>query len=126
MEKFSKKIDKSDISNYLPDNYTLCTKEYYETKFNGMIDSEFAVLLECLSRKEHDEVDVQEAKENIIKKSNELAAKIEAEFELAKMMTYDIDDRQNSSPVNVSDDTPTTNISEFNEREHVYEWVNEK
>jgi len=118
MEKLVKPIDKTDVYNFLSDNYTSCTKEYYNLKFNGMIDDEFAILLECLSRKEHDVFDIEKAKENIILKHARFSEKLEEEFEKAKMETYDIEnDKQQCTDTTdiISNNTSTTSISEFNE-----------
>jgi hypothetical protein len=129
MEKLVKPIDKTDVYNFLSDNYTSCTKEYYNLKFNGMIDDEFAILLECLSRNEHDVFDIEKAKENIILKHARFAEKLEEEFEKAKMETYDIEnDKQQCTDTTdiISNNTSTTSIFEFNECEYLYERNNEK
>ena len=49
---FNKKFDHNDINNYLPDNKTLATSEYFQNKFVGL-PSYICDMLEVKSRVEY-------------------------------------------------------------------------
>ena len=51
---FNKKFDHNDINNYLPDNKTLATSEYFQNKFVGL-PSYVCDILEVKSRVEYNE-----------------------------------------------------------------------
>ena len=51
---FKKKINYDDINNYLPDNKTLATSEYFQNKFVGL-PSYICDMLEVKSRVEYNE-----------------------------------------------------------------------
>ena len=51
---FNKKFDYDDINNYLPDNKTLATSEYFQNKFVGL-PSYICDMLEVKSRVEYNE-----------------------------------------------------------------------
>ena len=51
---FNKKIDYDDINNFLPDNKTLATSEYFQNKFVGL-PSYMCDMLEVKSRVEYNE-----------------------------------------------------------------------
>ena len=51
---FKKKINYDDINNYLPDNKTLATSEYFQNKFVGL-PSYICDILEVKSRVEYNE-----------------------------------------------------------------------
>ena len=51
---FKKKINYDDINNYLPDNKTLATSEYFQNKFVGL-PSYVCDMLEVKSRVEYNE-----------------------------------------------------------------------
>ena len=51
---FKRKFDHNDINNYLPDNKTLATSEYFQNKFVGL-PSYICDMLEVKSRVEYNE-----------------------------------------------------------------------
>ena len=51
---FNKKFDHNDINNYLPDNKTLATSEYFQNKFVGL-PSYVCDIMEIKSRVEYNE-----------------------------------------------------------------------
>ena len=51
---FKKKFDHNDINNFLPDNNTLATSEYFQNKFVGL-PSYICDMLEVKSRVEYNE-----------------------------------------------------------------------
>ena len=67
---FKKKINYDDINNYLPDNKTLATSEYFQNKFVGL-PSYICDILEVKSRVEYNEKSELELL-NIIKEKKKL------------------------------------------------------
>jgi cupin superfamily acireductone dioxygenase involved in methionine salvage len=67
---FKKKFDHEDLYNYLPDNYTIGTYQFYKLKFQDKLDDHRCRYLEAISRKEFDEVDLLEILEDYEKQQN--------------------------------------------------------
>ena len=77
---FNKKFDYDDINNYLPDNKTLATSEYFQNKFVGL-PSYVCDILEVKSRVEYNEKSEIEFL-NIIKEKKRLEdEKLMAEYD---------------------------------------------
>ena len=77
---FKKKINYDDINNYLPDNKTLATSEYFQNKFVGL-PSYVCDILEVKSRVEYNEKSEIEFL-NIIKEKKRLEdEKLMAEYD---------------------------------------------
>ena len=77
---FNKKFDHNDINNYLPDNKTLATSEYFQNKFVGL-PSYVCDILEVKSRVEYNEKSEIEFL-NIIKEKKRLEdEKLMAEYD---------------------------------------------
>ena len=77
---FKKKINYDDINNYLPDNKTLATSEYFQNKFVGL-PSYICDILEVKSRVEYNEKSEIEFL-NIIKEKKRLEdEKLMAEYD---------------------------------------------
>ena len=64
--KGEKKFDYNDITNFLPDNFTVGTSDFYEMKFNDKLPDHYCDILELLARVKYDETETTE-KINIIK-----------------------------------------------------------
>jgi len=64
--KGEKKFDYKDITNFLPDNYTVGTSDFYKTKFNDKLPDHYCDILEILSRVEYDETETTQ-RINILK-----------------------------------------------------------
>lgn len=64
--KGEKKFDYNDITNFLPDNFTIGTSDFYKTKFNDKLPDYYCDILEILSRVEYDETETTQ-RINIIK-----------------------------------------------------------
>jgi hypothetical protein len=77
---FKKKFNHDDINNYLPDNTTLATSEYFQNKFVGL-PSYVCDILEVKSRVEYNEKSEIEFL-NIIKEKKRLEdEKLMAEYD---------------------------------------------
>ena len=77
---FNKKFDHNDINNYLPDNKTLASSEYFQNKFVGL-PSYVCDILEVKSRVEYNEKSEIEFL-NIIKEKKRLEdEKLMAEYD---------------------------------------------
>ena len=77
---FKKKFDYDDINNFLPDNKTLATSEYFQNKFVGL-PSYVCDILEVKSRVEYNEKSEIEFL-NIIKEKKRLEdEKLMAEYD---------------------------------------------
>jgi hypothetical protein len=59
---FKKKLNHEDINNFLPDNLTVCTSNYFQKKLGEKMPKYISDILELKSRPEHD----NENKENMI------------------------------------------------------------
>jgi predicted RecB family endonuclease len=88
MDKINKKIDLKNVNSFLPDNFTICTKEYWDNKFNGMLPDGMTELLETLSRKEHDEIDEIEMIELFKHVQINYINQINKEFDEAKNINH--------------------------------------
>ena len=55
--KQQKKFDYNDINNFLPDNFTTGTAEYYQNKFGDKFPEHYYKLMEILTRPEYDDPD---------------------------------------------------------------------
>lgn len=64
-----RKFDLNDINNFLPDNYTIGTSEYYNNKFRGMMPNYMCEYLELKSREEYDNEKHNEEMLKIIKEN---------------------------------------------------------
>lgn len=53
--KQQKKFDYTDINNFLPDNLTTGTAEYYQNKFGDKFPDHYYKLMEILTRPEYDD-----------------------------------------------------------------------
>jgi hypothetical protein len=53
--KQQKKFDYNDINNFLPDNFTTGTAEYYQNKFGDKFPDHYYKLMEILTRPEYDD-----------------------------------------------------------------------
>jgi hypothetical protein len=53
--KGQKKFDYNDINNFLPDNFTTGTAEYYQNKFGDKFPEHYYKLMEILTRPEYDD-----------------------------------------------------------------------
>lgn len=91
MEKIKKNIDLKNINSFLPDNFTICNKEYWDNKFNGMLPDGMTDLLETFSRKEHDEVDELEMIDLFKNIQIKYIEQLDKEFEDAKNRTENIE-----------------------------------
>ena len=79
---FKKKIDNNDINSFLPDNFTIGTKESYYEKFNGNIPEYVGEYLEIKTRPEFNDEKENELKIELIKKkAREENLKIIQEYE---------------------------------------------
>jgi hypothetical protein len=90
MEKLNKKIDLKNVNSFLPDNLTICNKEYWDNKFNGMLPDGMTELLETLCRKENDETDEIEMIEIFKNIQINFIKQINKEFEDAKNIQHNI------------------------------------
>ena len=54
---FTKKFDHDDILNYLPDNFTIGSSDYFDKKFKSRLPSYLCNILEVKSRKEYSNED---------------------------------------------------------------------
>jgi len=77
---FKKRFDYSDINNFLPDNFTAGTTEYFRQKLPRLPEEEY-LILEAKTRKEYTEVDKSDTYERVKKYKQELADKIIKELE---------------------------------------------
>lgn len=92
---FKKRFDYSDINNFLPDNKTIGTIEYYREKtFNRLPEEEY-ILLEAKAREEYCEDDVKE----IYKQVNQYKKSLQ------EQVLYEFKERENPdfNKLNVSD-----------------------
>ena len=55
--KQQKKFDYNDINNFLPDNFTTGTAEYYQNKFGNKFPEHYYTLMEILTRPEYNDPD---------------------------------------------------------------------
>jgi len=79
---FKKKINYNDINSFLPDNFTIGTKEYYYEKFNGNMPEYVCEYLEIKTRPEFNDEKENELKIELIKKkAREENLKIIQEYE---------------------------------------------
>lgn len=76
---FKKSYDYSDMSNFLPDNYTLATTNYFQKKY-PKLPNEQCQMLEVLTREEYTTKDINECKEKIRNEINEYNMKLEKEL----------------------------------------------
>ncbi len=72
---FKKRFDYSDINNFLPDNFTAGTTEFYRNKIARLPDEEY-LILEAKTREEYNENDVKEVYEQVNKYKQDYASKI--------------------------------------------------
>jgi len=68
--------DYNDINSFLPDSMTLCNKNYWEKKIDGLPDG-YTDLLEALSRIEFSDQHVKQIANNINRNAIEFNHKIE-------------------------------------------------
>lgn len=78
---FTKKFDHDDIMNYLPDNFTLGSSDYFDKKFKSRLPSYLCNILEVKSRKEYSNED-ENARliKQIFESRKEFNLKLEKEF----------------------------------------------
>jgi hypothetical protein len=67
---FKKKFNHDDLYNYLPDNHTIGTAQFFKDKFHGKIDDLTCRYFEVKSRKECDDTDLFEILEEYKKEQN--------------------------------------------------------
>ncbi len=67
---FKKKFDYNDLYNFLPDNYTIGTYQFYKLKFQDKLDDCRLRYLEAISRKEFNENDLATILEDYKKQQN--------------------------------------------------------
>jgi hypothetical protein len=117
--------DYNDINSFLPDSMTLCNKNYWEKKIDGLPDG-YTDLLEALSRIEFSDQHVIQIANNINRNAIEFNHKIEQE--LLDRMNELINDEEinqllqenknialdyyNAKPSILSNDILNSNISE--------------
>ena len=77
---FKKKFNHDDINNYLPDNKTLATSEYFQNKFVGL-PSYICDMLEVKSRVEYNEKSEIEFLNSIKEKKRLEDEKLMAEYD---------------------------------------------
>jgi hypothetical protein len=109
------KFNYDDIYNFLPDNKTVGTYDFYDKKFNGMLDEFNCRYLEAKSRKEYDENKILE----IINDYKEHQKRIMERYnEIVNSVTHDIsiesekNDNENENEIKLKCDI---NIIEKNE-----------
>ena len=74
-----KSIDYDDLSSFLPDNLTICNKQYWERRIDGLPDSYYE-LLEVLSRIEYSDKHIKLISEKIKQVSLDYNQRIENEL----------------------------------------------
>jgi archaellum component FlaC len=117
--------DYNDINSFLPDSMTLCNKNYWEKKIDGLPDG-YTDLLEALSRIEFSDQHVKQIANNINRNAIEFNHKIEQELldrmneltdeeEINKLLLENKNialDYYNAKPSILSNDILNSNISE--------------
>lgn len=117
--------DYNDINSFLPDSMTLCNKNYWENKIDGLPDG-YTDLLEALSRIEFSDQHVKQIANNINRNAIEFNHKIEQELldrmneltdeeEINKLLLENKNialDYYNAKPSILSNDILNSNISE--------------
>jgi archaellum component FlaC len=115
----------NDINSFLPDSMTLCNKNYWEKKIDGLPDG-YTDLLEALSRIEFSDQHVKQIANNINRNAIEFNNKIEQELldrmneltdqeEINKLLLENKNiaiDYYNAKPSILSNDILNSNISE--------------
>jgi hypothetical protein len=71
--------DYNNVNSFLPDNMTLCNKNYWEKKIDGLPDG-YTDLLEALSRIEFSDQHVKQIANNINRSAIEYNLRIEQEL----------------------------------------------
>ena len=77
---FNKKMDHTDMTNYLSSNRTIGTYDYWKKKFGDKFDDEFYYYLEVLSRKEYNESVTNELLNTIKQQLQEEQEKVMKEY----------------------------------------------
>jgi archaellum component FlaC len=125
MNFYKTPTDYNDINSFLPDSMTLCNKNYWENKIDGLPDG-YTDLLEALSRIEFSDQHVKQIANNINRNAIEFNHKIEQELldrmneltdeeEINKLLLENKNialDYYNAKPSILSNDILNSNISE--------------
>ena len=108
--KQQKKFDYNDINNFLPDNFTTGTAEYYQNKFGNKFPEHYYTLMEILTRPEYNDPD------EVIKIVEQVRteAKIENERIINEWNERQLQLEYNESSENL-DDTKEADDKELNE-----------
>jgi len=78
-----RKFDHLNLNNFLSDNITLGTADYYQNKYPNLPHEE-CFMLEALSRDEFDDLDIKKRIKIINRQREEYNRQIDQEFEDAK------------------------------------------
>ena len=125
MNFYKTPTDYNDINSFLPDSMTLCNKNYWEKKIDGLPDG-YTDLLEALSRIEFSDQHVKQIANNINKDALAYNNKIEQELldrmneltdqeEINKLLLENKNialDYYNAKPSILSNDILNSDISE--------------
>ena len=76
----NKRFDYNDPKNFMMDNYTMGTSDYYKAKFHDKLPFEVCEELELKSRKEYDEDDLKEFYKRVQQYKQDQHYKIMKEF----------------------------------------------
>ena len=121
-----RKFDLNDINNFLPDNYTIGTADYYNNKFRGMMPNYMCEYLELKSREEynnevHNEEMLKIIKENmmaenskIIKKYEEIVKRSKEESE--QQTTFSVPFLSEEDDIEIETITPLINELDLEDR----------
>jgi len=113
--KQQKKFDYNDINNFLPDNFTTGTAEYYQNKFGDKFPEHYYKLMEILTRPEYD--DPEEVSRIVEQVRTD--AKLENERIIAEWNERQLQLEYHESSENL-DDTKEADDKELNEPDNHY------
>ena len=110
---FKKKFDYSDTNNFLPDNVTIGTAEYYKEKFHGKLPDYYYEMFEMHAKPQYDTIDIEEMNEMIKKYKRDIHEKVLKEFwerenEISDPYVIDVAEGTNK----LSDNQFVTNLSQ--------------
>ena len=78
---FKRRFDYNDITNFLPDNFTVGSESYYANKFHNKMPEYVCKLLESESRVEYTEEEIKQKKDEIINEQKTEFLKLMQEYE---------------------------------------------
>ena len=77
---FARRFDHNNISNFLPDNKTVGTVQFFKNKLGDGLPDDYYELMEILSRPEYSKEDFIQVQQEMIKRRNEYNIKLLQEF----------------------------------------------